>query len=354
MTGEMKFYLLAELSGWNLSSISYSYQEYLKNNYAYQILENNINEVKKHISKNAQAIVDAYNEITFKVNTVKDCFLLENAINYVALHSFEEYYINPLTINPNYNGRLTTIGELIFDFKGEERPLNEIIKDENYSDEDKKETVYLQLEKYLDDADDLVYASIENVKNQASYKNGSSIIKFILEYLVILSLNISYLFMMIIPFKKYQFFYLNFENNSVMAYTLLFYTISLLAYDLVFVLFHSYRAKILEPYNFAKRFLNKYSSKVFDDLISTKDKLYNYISGAINEKLELQNDIKDFSKLSSSYIDFEAVLSSSSLKNKKTYKVFKAINLSFMSIASIVGLISLIVYILGIIFNAQL
>ncbi len=352
MTGEMKLYLLAELSGWNCTSYAYSYYDYLKNNKAYQILESNINEVKKHISRKAEAIVDAYNEITFQPSNVKECFLIENAINYVALHSFEEYYVNPLTINPNYKGRLLTIGELIFDFKGEERPLNDIILDESYSDELKKEAVYLQLEQYLDDANDLVYSSLENVKNEATYKIKTSVYKVAFECLLIIIFNVLYAFMLCYPYKDFQYFFTAFESNKVTSYVVLLFSFFLFAYDLIFTIFHSYKAMILEPYNYAKRFLNKHASKVFDDLYDTKEKLYNYISGAIKEKIVLTNDIKDFSKLSSSYIDFEAVLNASKLKGKKTYKVLRTADLSFLTLTSIIALLSFIIYLVNLIFKS--
>lgn len=353
MTGDMKFYLLAEEGGWNCSSIAHSYTEFLNNSKAYQIIIENIPVVEKHISHRAKSILDAYNEITLKPETVKDCFILENAINYVALHSYEEYYLNPLTIDPNYSGNITSIGQLIFDYKGKEVPLNDIILDETTSNEEKKDYVYAQLEYYLDDIDDLVYSSLEETKKEIETNKSNSILSLTFEVILTILLNVILFIMFIYHYDGANYFIYHFEKDKTMSYFYLLYSSSLLLYDITFAIYHSYKAKILEPYNYAKRFLKKNSDKVFDDLYQSKDKLFNYITGAINEKIILQNDIKDFSKLSSSYIDFQAVLNSSKLKSKKTYKVLKSIDITFLTLTSLISIISLIMYIISIIFQTS-
>ena len=352
MTGTMKFYLLAELSGWNLSNKAYTYVDYLKNNKAYQILTENVIKVKSHVSHQATSIIDAYNEITFSLHTIKDCFLLENAINYVALHSFEEYYINPLTIDPNYKGDLTTIGELIFDFKGEEKSLNEIIIDNNYSADDKRECISDQLDYYLDDFDDIVYNSMQKVKTQAAFGNKWDTLKTVIEFILILFLNAFFFFILLFPFPKFQFYFQHFSYNIAMSYITKFYALTLFIFDLFFAIYHSYKSRILEPYNYAKRFLKKHSSQVFDDIFIEKEKMFAYICDAIEEKRPLKDDISKFSKLSSSYIDFQAVINSTQIKDNRMYKILRVLNISLLTVVSIVAIVSLVIYIISIIFQA--
>ena len=354
MTGEMRFYLLAEMSGWNCTSYSYSYSDFLKNSNAYKILTENIHEVKKHITHRAESILQAYDEITFSPKNVKDCFIIETAINYVALHSFEEFYINPLTINPYYDGRIKSIGELMIDLKGDEVSINELISNENTSVEEKKEIVYNQLENYLDDADDLIYNSLEKIKSEAITSNRFASFKFFMEFFFVLFLNSFLAFMFIYNFQQFTFFFTNFQYNKVMSYIAVIFPMMVFIYDIVFAIYHSYRANILEPYNYAKRFLKIHADRVFDDLYDEKERLFNYISTAIDNKITLENDITSFSKLSSSYVDFQAVLSSSQLKRKKRYRFLKGMDLSISTVAVLVGVVSLIIYLLGIIFQVAI
>ncbi|MFA6862192.1 MAG: hypothetical protein WCR56_07495 [Bacilli bacterium] len=357
MDGLLKFYLLAEESGWNCSSYAFEYGPKIKDSQSYKILQSNLPEIRKSISGRANDIVVKSDSLRFDPKSVADCFILENKVNYLALHSFPEYYLNPLTIDPNYNGEVKSLGDLVFDYQGQECTLNDIILNDKDSLEIKKAEVNQQLEYFLSDANTLVYSSLAIVKKNAfsSQKNKKNqIIGTILEILLFISLNVFFAVMCIYPFPTFRLFLYYPDPSRVMTYLWYLYPILLFLFDLAFIVFHSYRAKISEPYNYAVRFLRKNSAKVFDDLRNGKEKIFDYIAGAINNRLVLKNDIKDFSKLSSSYIDFKAVINVSSLKEKRPYKVLRSLNVSFGTLAAVMGAISLIVFILGIAFNVAI
>lgn len=132
-----------------------------------------------------------------------------------------------------------------------------------------------------------------------------------------------------------------------MTYVIYLFPFALFVYDVFFILFHSYRAKISEPYNYARRFLQKNSEKVFDDIQRQAESLSDYICGAINNRLLLQNDIKDFSKLSTSYVDFKKVLNVSSLMEGKTYKMLKSLKNIFSTISWVITMITFIIYMIS-------
>lgn len=353
MDNQLKFYLLAEESGWNCSIYAFQYSNKIKDSEAYKILSGSVSEIRKVISSRAYEVVKGYDSLNFDLKTVKDCFILETKVNYLSLHSFPEYYLNPFTIDPNYEGEVKSIGDLMFSYHRQEVPLNEIIMSNLDTPEEKKKLVNNQLEYHLSDTNELVYQAIDAVKSRAfsSQRDTKAIGKF-LEALLFIILNVLLLVMATYPTSVFRYYLVHPDPSRVMTYIWYLYPVLLLLYDITFIAFHTYRARISEPYNYAKRFLRKNSDKVFDDLRNGKEKLYDYIAGAINNRLTLKNDIKEFSKLSSSYIDFKAVMNVASLKNKRLYKVLYAMTISFSTLAGFLGLISFVVFILGIIFNA--
>ena len=126
------------------------------------------------------------------------------------------------------------------------------------------------------------------------------------------------------------------------------YFLILFLYDFFFLLFHSYRSRIYEPYNYARRFLKKNQEKLFQDIQDEKDKLYAYISLAITNHVTLKNDIKDFSKLSSSYIDFKSVNEVSAKANGRFYKIRHTLKNSFATLAGILCLILFTLFLISV------
>ena len=117
-------------------------------------------------------------------------------------------------------------------------------------------------------------------------------------------------------------------------------------YDLFFILFHSYRAKITEPYNYAMRFIKNNASRVFEDLKNNCESLYFYISKAIDEKRILKDDIHTFSKIENTYIDIKSILESKKLTQKRLYVFLKAMLIIFFTLATILFIYSFIIYVI--------
>ena len=125
-------------------------------------------------------------------------------------------------------------------------------------------------------------------------------------------------------------------------------------FDIVFVLFQSYRARLRESFDYARRFLAKNADTIYETIRETRDDLYDYICGAINNRMALLGDIKDFSRLKDAYIDLRSVLLFDNLKKKRTYLLSKGLLLMMTTIAVIAFAFSFIVYLLGAIFGVAL
>ena len=358
MDGQLKFYLLAETGGWDCSAYAFAYRTTILQSDAYQVLSLNVLQAKKHLSTIAQDIVNQYENMKIEPKTLSEAFVLETKIEYLALHSFPEFYLNPLAIDPNYNSEVTSIGELMFDFKGGEVPLNQIILDETVSLEDKKELVDRKLDDFLGDMNNLVSISIQTVQKRAfakeNEKNSQELFSTLLGIFSFVVMQVIFFFMLVIDNPFYYASYYDPQPQYVTSYTVFMLPISILLFDVIYSLFHIHKARISEPFMYARRFLKRYQQQVYDDILNKKRDLYDYICGAINTKIILKDDIKDFSKLSSSYIDFKEVINVSSLKERKSYRILQALTYVFGTIAWIVLLISLSVFIISKAFGGRI
>lgn len=355
MKEEMKFYLLAEKSGWNLQKYAIDYGKSLKETENYRTLANNINNAKDHLSFKARGLIESFDRLQFYTLNIKDCFILESSFDYLLLHSYPEYYINPLAIDPNYHGEINSIGELIFDFDGEDLTLNEIILDDTKSQEYKMERIEPQLEYYLSDMIKIADASIVDLKKQAINKTNFMSITFnILEILFFIFANVFLFVTWINPFEIFFDHFYNPVLTHVLTYLAYMYPLIIFLYDLSFIAFHIYRANVSESYNYAKRFLQKNTEKLFEDIGKRKEELKNYIEGAIYAKISLKNDIKDFSCLSESYVDLKAVMDYDKIKDRKLYRVLNALRFSLTTIAALSFVIFCIVYIIALVFKVSI
>ena len=350
MNPKRYFYLLAEEGGWDCSSYAFSYRDQIVNSSAYRILQINVLECRKYPTSSAKRIAKDFDNLYLEPLTVKDTFVLERQINYLALHSFPAFYLNPLAIDPNYNGEVSSIGDLRFTLEGKERTLNEIILDKNSTIDRKKHDVNNKLEFFLKDRNGLVLESISQLKKQTSSdkKERKRRIRRISDFVYCAILNLLQLFFFLYPNEIFRRGILTPTKSNPFAYIGWMYFLILFLYDFCFLLFHSYRSRIYEPYNYARRFLKKNQEKLFQDIQDEKDKLYAYISLAITNHVTLKNDIKDFSKLSSSYIDFKSVNEVSAKANGRFYKIRHTLKNSFATLAGILCLILFTLFLISV------
>lgn len=356
MNDDLRFRLFREIAGYNEISSIKNYVVSLKDSEAYKIVSYNIVEARDCKTRKAKALVYAFDNLKFKSRNVKDVFKLETTLNYLALHSFPDYYLNPLAVQPNYRGEINSIGDLYIDYKGSEKTINEIILDE----EDKPEVKYIEIKNYInycqDDINSIIDESLTSLKKTAFTKSDNKLRFFIgyLEAFFFILFNFAMLFFILYPFKDYQNIYMSFSlHNSSSVFAYLFPLITIL-YDFVFIIFHSYKAKIMEPFNYAKRFLKKNEFKIHQDVIIRSENLYDYLCGAIKNRIVLKNDITDYSMLSSSFIDYNAILNAEKEKTKPTYKTLKNLLFSFTFLEIVMLIIQTIIYIIDMVFSTIL
>lgn len=346
MRNEMYFYLLSEMTNWNCSEYAYQYKSDLYSSQSFAILNANLIEAKKHYSAKAKNIVDRANSLTMQPKDVKDYFLTEIEIDYLALNSFPEYYINPLMIDPDYHGSLNTIGELMFEIKGNNLPLNEIIVDEKTPNDEKKEAISNQLDSYLNDMLNFTQETISKV-SQRAFINEETPKQKIFEYisLVFFFLTLGEMFFIYAyPFTSIQDAMFSVDNTKISSFFMLSTMILFIIYLFVFFIYHSYRAKIGEPFNYARRFLSKRSDIIFKEQRKSRNQLQEYIDNAIDSKEPLKDDITSFSNFSTAYIDFDDVFSVDTLKKRKPYKVLHFLNNMFSIMMVSFLLILIIIY----------
>lgn len=350
MDNTLKFYLLAEQGGWDTSAYAFKYRSTYPQSKAYQILSYNTIEAKHHISGPAKEIVHAFETLKIEPRSLADAFILETKLNYLALHSFPEYYLNPLAIDPNYNGEISTLGSLMLEVKGKDMSINDMILDEEITLEEKKEAADIKVNQYLEDMNQIVNSSIKSIRRSAFSKSNQDsdkrtlVFDFFSVFLLVLS-DFFFAFSLLYPINQFWQEFYTASPGKFMSYLVYFYPVTLFLYNLFYALFHCYKAKISEPYNYARRFLKRNPEKVLDDIKYQADKLYDYLCGAINNRILLQNDIRDFSKLSSSYVDFNKVLNVSTLKEQKPYQVLHTLNNIFATISWVVNILTIIIYI---------
>lgn len=348
MENILKFYLLAEKAGWDTSFYAFEYRSKLPLSDSYQILSYNVIEAKKHLSKKAKEVCEEFENLNFEPHNLEEAFILETKINYLSLHSFPEFYLNPFAVDPSYSGEITSIGDLFLDCMGKQYSFNELIEEKTIPLDMKKEVIKDKVEEYLFDMEELASSSIQSTTKRAfggSAKERGTRIRTLLDIVMAIGFNVFFFFTLIYPLDPYWNCFYHPSWNSLITYTCYLFPIFLFLYDFFFALFHSYRAKISEPYNYARRFLKKHSQKVYDDIEKTAHLLENYLFAALENHVLLKNDIKDFSKLSTSYVDFKKVLSVESLKNERKFIVFRTLNNVFATIAFVVFLVSFVAYI---------
>ena len=356
MNDEMKFYLLAELSGWNCHTSVKDEKKRIQESESYRLLKENVHKARRHLSGKAREIVRGYETLKIDPKTVYQAFLVENTIDYLCLHSFPEYYLNPFAVDPDYNGEISSLGELIFECAGEEKPLNEIILDDNVSSRIKKEAVAYRLDAYLSDMENIVKHSIEQAKKEAFHPKRdtiSAVLRFCEGAFFVLA-NVFLAFIFIRPFDIFFSFLYRPDPTRLMTYVLYLYPAFVFLYDVVFVLFQSYRARLRESFEYARRFLSKNADSVYESIRDTKERLYDYICGAINNRIELAGDIKDFSRLKDSYIDLRAVLLYGNLKKRRSYRFLRGLLIALTTITLFLFVFSFLVYLLGSLFEVAI
>lgn len=358
MDNELKFYLLAETTGWNASTYAYDYRSKLTTSDAYRILSYNILEVKHHLNTEAKKIVEEYSSLKLEPINLRDAFIVQTRVNYLALHSFPEYYLNPLSISPTYSGDVTSIGELMIENENIEMSINDLIFDETITIDRKKEIVQEKVLFYLDEMNQLVYDSTKITTNKAfkndNKNNAFQLVRDIASQMTFFLSNVFLFFTLICPSIPYWNAFYTLQRDSFLTYISLIFQIMVLLNDIIYIIFHSYKGRISEPFNYAKRFLKKRTKTVLDDIKETADDLYDYIVGAILNKFRLENDIKNFSKLSTSYVDLTEVINVSNLKEKKPYKVLNNLSTAFITITGIILIVTFFSYIFSFIFGANL
>ena len=356
MEDKLKFYLLAEESGWDCSTYAYEYSKKLTNSKAYKVLTVNILSMRNILGDKPKEIVDAFDNLDFEPRTLKDVFVVENTLNYLALHSFPEFYLNPLSINPNYSGDVSSIGDLMFNIYGKEMPLNEIITNDEIPLDIKKEEINDQLDYYLNDMNKLVVYSMQTLKRRAfASKDDRKDLPFIfLEAFGFSAINFLLLFFFTYPNLWFRECLYVMDPSKSLTYLGILSPLLVFFYDFTFIFFHAYKSRISEPYNYARRFTRENTESIFKDIKQRKEELFDYICGAINNKITLSNDIKDFSKLSSSYIDFDKVLNVEKLKKKKGYIVLHSLVFVSATLAATVMLVTLIIYLISLSLKAAI
>ena len=140
MKDELRFKLFSEIVGNDERNSIKNYDSILKGSEAYKILSYNIIDARKSRTRKAKALVYSFDNLTFKPKDVKNAFKLEIMLNYLALHSFPEYYLNPLAISPNYQGEVNSIGDLYIDYPKGDRTINSIIESQEETLSEKKKS----------------------------------------------------------------------------------------------------------------------------------------------------------------------------------------------------------------------
>ena len=158
-------------------------------------------------------------------------------------------------------------------------------------------------------------------------------------------------FFVLYPFEGFQNLFLFLRTDVISGYVCMFYPLLTLVYDVLFIVFHSYKARIMEPFNFAKRFLRRSEYKIYQDVEEKGNALFDYIYGAIKNRILLKNDIAEFSMLSSSYIDYRAILDAEKKKKRKPFIYLKNFLFSVTVLEFLFLIISLFVYFFDFIFS---
>ena len=84
MDNTLKFYLLAEIGGWDTSAYAFKYRSSYSKSKAYQVLSYNVLEAKNHLSKDAQDVVKEFENLKIEPRSLSEAFVLETKINYQA------------------------------------------------------------------------------------------------------------------------------------------------------------------------------------------------------------------------------------------------------------------------------
>lgn len=356
MEDAFRFRLFSELVGNDEHTSIKNYTALIKEKEPYQIILYNIQEARTSRSGKAKALVYAFDNLNYRPMNVKDLFKLETCLNYLALHSFPEYYLNPLAIEPDYQGEVNSIGNLYIDFKGKEKTINEVILDQENPPEVKKAAIKDYVNDCLRDMNSIIDNSLDLLKDAAFSKseNRKIILVFCLEIFLFVIFNFFLFFFAVYPFDEFQALYSRYYPGKVSSFFAIGYSLLTFLYDLAFIVFHSYKAKVLEPFNFAKRFLRKNEGRIFLDAKNRADRLFDYIYGASKSSIRLKNDITDFSMLSSSYIDYAAILDAEKKKTKRSYVFHRNLLFSITVLEILFFICTLTVYLFDLIFRTIL
>ncbi len=356
MKDELRFKLFSEIVGNDERNSIKNYDSILKGSEAYKILSYNIIDARKSRTRKAKALVYSFDNLTFKPKDVKNTFKLEIMLNYLALHSFPEYYLNPLAISPNYQGEVNSIGDLYIDYPKGDRTINSIIESQEETLSEKKEQIKKYIQYCKDDMSSIIQESLDTIQKSVFLKSDKKII-FLQEYLedfLFICFNFFLVFFLIFPFEDFQNLYLYFRPDKVSGYIAWIYPLFTFFYDIIFIIFHSYKAKIMEPFNYARRFLKRSEFKIYQDVEQKGNALYDYIYGAVKNRIQLKNDILEFSMLSSSYIDYEAILEAEKKKRSRQFILLKNFLFSTSILEFLFLVAALFVYFFDLVFSTLL
>lgn len=348
MTDELRFLLLSELVFEEKIDMRSHRKDFEESN-AYKMLSYNIISAKNCQSRKAKSIVFSYENLNLEPRSIRDYFLIENALNYISLHSYPEYYLNPLTIDPNYEGEVNSIGDLIITYKGKDTSINEVILDDKETPDVKKEEIAGVLEYYQGDLEEILANSIAGFE-KSERKNAGKDKRFyssILDWFLLIASNFFAVFMVIFPFTSFQSLFMNPDFSLFSTYVMMFYPFITLFYDFIFLLYFAYKERQLEPYLYARRYLRLNGESIYQIIEDGKNKLYDYLCGAINNRIVLKNDITDFSLLSTSYLDISSIQNALKRTSSRLYKILYNIRFAFSCLMVAALIFSLVIYFLS-------
>lgn len=336
---------LASKIGANFANFDTTYIQDILTSKEYKILLDNIKWTKNFNTQKAINLQDDFKALNYDIKNIEESIILSSRVNYLALVSFENYYLNPF-MKTNFKVRTNSIGDLMLLYDGKLASINDVILDTNHTDNYKMKILSNKCNEYASEIISKNSFDLSLTNSNKGIKNFIRKTYFIniLKCIFSLAAFIASLLVFILDNEVLKE-YISYHNESnIYTYTISLFLIG--TYLSVFFLLINlcYISNFFYPYFYFKHELKTKINKNVKKILKSSADLTYYLLIAVKEKKILKDDINSFNTDIISNDEFVNYANMYTFKEKHTYSALVYLYL-LSNLIMLVGLvISLVIY----------
>lgn len=226
-------------------------------------------------------------DLDFAVTNMMDYASLETHVFEYAIHSFVNWWVNPFEKEQPKDCPLS-IGQLLIDYKGEILTIDELIVNNDISDEDKIEIVSKRIDGWHKDQVFRMTNVIDEVKSRDRRAGGLRFIESFLSVLLLLFSNFFSLYLFSNGLMRE--FLISPDWSYLSTYALFIPIVGTLIYDILFATIFSIKSRRDSGFDYVLNFSKNKSVQLLNKIDKLAGNLMSYLVEHIKDKMILDKD----------------------------------------------------------------